>query len=319
MKDLIKEDIDISQKENNLKTNILKDFKEEAAKRNEVPLIHLGFLDLVNNVYADIHDNVVKLYEKDSSILEDEKKEQLIERLKREYISESAETIEQLVHKEINKMFTWKERSNGEEKNHKDRYINNSNMNEDEFVHKIIEYVLETMDLERKRATEISAERLGIKYALINALNEKYDLPEELVGKYESGKDFKEKEKERIKGLFKEVLSEGAQTPSEEKALQSMLEKVILDKTAVQGNSFLNLEEVKKAIEDDLLSGLINPDATRYSKDWLRTVLKNTIKGSEQISSGNKLNTEYVFYDEEQKRTVFKTGTKVTDRENDGK
>ena len=303
-KDLTREEINIKKEENILDKELMDNFREEAIRRQELPTINIGLTFILGQATEEIHDRVVELYENDPSVLQFEIREELIEQLKGAYTTKSGETIEELLHKKINK---WLKTSN------KDRYLDNGKISEEEFIHHVIESRLKVMDLEKKLATEILSEKFGIKYVLINSLNENFDLPEELEDKYESSEDYKNQEKANIKELYKEVLSMGTQTPSEEKALEAILDKVVLEKTALQGNLDFTKETIEELINDDKKMRLINPEATRYHRDWLRTVLKSTIKGSEQISADNNSNTKYIFFDEKQEgpyKTVFLEGKK---------
>ena len=246
---------------------------------DERPWAIIGFEDIFVDAYNEMRNVIIELYEQDPSIMEDEKKEELLERVKNSHCTgDTKTTILESLKDRVNKF----------------KYIDKEKISEQEFIDGILESALDTMKLNKKLRTEIGAEKNSIRYVLLNSLDEEIDLPEELEGKYENIKDYKEKQKQMIIDEIDKVLDDGARTPGEKEAIRATVSKTILEKTAVRGNSNETLEMIESIITEEMEKGVLNPNATRYHHDWLNDVCKNIRKGSERISPNNKSNNRFI-------------------------
>lgn len=246
-----------------------------------------------------ISDCILREYEIDSQILETQNREGLIRKIKESRTGESAQLNEEYFKEIIEKHFTKTEDGN----------IKEYGISEDEFLDNILTYLLES-EISNRKKNQMVAEEAGLNYALLNSISDKVELPEELREKFESREDYIKKEKARIQDAIGNLIGIGSKTPSEEKALKSIMEKV-LEKNGVEGDVNLNLDIIRSLIKEDIQNGDVNPGLPRYTQDVVNEVLRTIIKGADQISPNNRENTKFMYFDEDREgpyNTVFYEG-----------
>lgn len=283
-KELIKE-------EKSIRDTTIRSFYNKIEKSDKVK-DYFTFLIIgteVEEIYDQVANQVQRLYESDSDIFDITKREEVIQTIKEKSSNKTSETIEQYIDEAINEII--------------EKY-SIQGLNKTEMIDTIINNCMTRMELSSKIHSEINAEKVGIRYALINSINKEYELPKELEGKYEDKEDYIRKQKEAIMEDFGNVLELGAITESEKKALLAVFEKSILEKTVVQADVEKSKDIIQQLINQEVKEGKINPKATKFDRDWMERVLINAKKGADRVSSNNKVNTTFIYYDKDNKENV---------------
>lgn len=285
-KDLEREGIRLYEERKNLDEKIKENLINELFFSN----------DVLKDIKVEINKCMVESFASDETILEGEKREELIEKIKSSYESKSTKTIEEYLTEKIRKYSKYSSE------------INNGEMSLDQLINESIELLIQSILLDRRRYSEINAEKVGIAYALTKSINKKCKLPKALTDKYEDTEDFQNKKEAKVKESIGEARIYGTLTPSEDIIIEELVNKDILDRTAVMGDD--NIKDIaNKMVKEDIQAGRIKTEATQYHRVWLKTVIENVRKGVYQISVDNKSNMTYIDRDDNGK-AIYLIGEK---------
>ena len=184
-KKLIREELDLQKKSNEIYEKLVYSKVKYPLKKGR----NVGklFLELIRDDYLpQMVDIIEDLYEEDESILEKSNEDTTIEKIKKKSTKESIITIEQSIKEEIFKLL-------------ESRDIDlDSETTIDELVDSFIISMFKEFKSLYKIQSEIVPEKMGIRYALIRALNPDVVLPKKINGIYEDAEDYKKKEKASI-------------------------------------------------------------------------------------------------------------------------
>lgn len=269
--------------------------KERNVGKLYLELIIVDYLPQMKDIIED-------LYEEDESILEKSNEDTTIEKIKKKSTKESMTTIEQSIKERIFELIESKDIA-------PDRKITT-----DEFVDELVDSFIISMFRGFKSLykiqSEIVPEKMGIRYALIRALNPDVVLPKKLNGIYEDADDYRKKEKASIIHNLTECIRNATFTPTERKVETSRVKKGIIEAKALMGGN-VDLEGIKKLNSDDIAAGRVNPNATKLERDKLNKVKQFLEKGIGVISEENKTNKMFI-YEEVSK-------SEKTKKQNDGR
>ena len=297
-KKLIREELDLQKKSNEIYEKLVYSKVKYPLKKGR----NVGklFLELIRDDYLpQMVDIIEDLYEEDESILEKSNEDTTIEKIKKKSTKESIITIEQSIKEEIFKLL-------------ESRDIDlDSETTIDELVDSFIISMFKEFKSLYKIQSEIVPEKMGIRYALIRALNPDVVLPKKINGIYEDAEDYKKKEKASIIHNLTECIKNTTFTPTEETVVTSVVEKAIIEAEALMGEN-VDLEGIKQLNSEDIAAGRVNPYSSKLERKRLSKTLSFFGTGIQLISRDNKTNKIFIYFDEDSK-------LEKTKKQNDGR
>ena len=276
--------------------------RDEGAKRRKDASnrsINEEFFYVLNfGLKAKAEEILIELYEKDPTILDEDRKDEVIEIIENqsEVNSEGREktfkewAIEHLDSKSLNKYRVSRVNL---------RNVIESVMPVDDFIKLVIEDRINATQTLIKNASVIG-EEFGISYAMSRAINPNCELPEELREEYSSTEDYQKKRAEQLQKYTNQAIEDGTLSKGLMEFRKKFADSQLFAKNAIYNYSLDEYEKIIESIvEQDEKNGNVNKNVTKLDMDIMHAYMVGLWNGAHSISDNNHENTYFQKYDGE--------------------
>ncbi len=264
----------------------------------------LFYVKLNFSLKPKVEEIVTKLYEQDPQILDEDRKNQLIEMIKNQTgVDEknSDKTFNQWVIDQLYDPARYDEKSGLPELKSPEidyKPIIESVMTLDEFVQRLIEHQVNVMQVQMQNASVIG-EKFGVAYAMSQAINPNCMIPEELQNEYADTEDYKEKMALGIQRSTDQIIEEGTLSKKLTVFRQKFVDSQLFSKSAILSYSYQEyMDMMQQMLEEDIATKNINENVTKYDADLMKKYMLGLWDGAHCIAENNHENTYFEKYEE---------------------